>query len=645
MSRSQPSIAQFEFYEYNIQKYDSYEPPTNPQSFGNFRKRKDTNNLTKGIEAREKPRYPDDEEYSLLESSVDPIVSDDTLSTVSIPHVNIPGELNYVNYLEKYKEWRTKVPIGSYEHFYNAPKITKIQQTIRDATQRNQDYIIHKMGSFPSQNVYELNESAFLFKLNVPDNEKIIMFGDFHGSFHTFIRNLARLHVLGVLNLSNRRYIINDGFRLVFLGDIIDRGNYGLDIIYILSKFIIDNNTEDNLKIIIHRGNHEEYEQYSVDGFREEYYRKMIKINPPGIKTHSDELFINFFSYLPTASVMNYHSKKYWMCHGGIPYVKPGFFRKKIYKIPESASDVIYIPYTRQTNRIDTRIATQIRWNDFSNSPNTVVNRERGVGYIIGIDYMKDFLTTNHIDFIIRGHNDNYYNSFILCRAPFRNKISENNFVYNLSKVPLEPQVVVPKDKIFLTEKNPGINFFFSKIPQNQFNQMNVVDGSVATINTNSIPTRGIPIGGTSSANTSTIFYPVITISTNTDNKRYLTRDSFMLLRTHVPSSENHGLFNLDYIRRINKNINNIKHTPNQMNRHIRSIPNRTEQERYIQHFKNKGKLPVNYSINPPPPVKAPLSTVNDSLPPPPDTQLSSVHGGRSKKRKSKTKTTQKSKK
>ncbi len=158
-----------------------------------------------------------------------------------------------------------------------------------------------------------IEPGAFIFNLNFSTNDKIICFGDFHGSFHTFIRNLFRLHLLGVLDLSDGQYKINDGYRLIFLGDIVDRGNYGLDILYILSQFIIQNNTENNLKIIINRGNHEQEETYGIYGFKKEY---QLKLNQN--KT-TDLLFNKFFSFLPSAIILNHGNTRYWMCHGGIP--------------------------------------------------------------------------------------------------------------------------------------------------------------------------------------------------------------------------------------------------------------------------------------------------------------------------------------
>ena len=48
------------------------------------------------------------------------------------------------------------------------------------------------------------------------------MFGDFHGSFHTFFRLMLRLEFSGILT----KYKLKEGYKMVFCGDILDRGQY-----------------------------------------------------------------------------------------------------------------------------------------------------------------------------------------------------------------------------------------------------------------------------------------------------------------------------------------------------------------------------------------------------------------------------------
>ena len=85
------------------------------------------------------------------------------------------------------------------------------------------------------------------------------MFGDFHGSFHTFFRLMLRLELSGILT----NYELKEGYKMVFCGDILDRGNYALEIVTFILQLIINNPGN----VIYNRGNHEDQFTYSRYGF------------------------------------------------------------------------------------------------------------------------------------------------------------------------------------------------------------------------------------------------------------------------------------------------------------------------------------------------------------------------------------------
>src|SRR4030095_2740312 len=69
-----------------------------------------------------------------------------------------------------------------------------------------------------------INSHSYIQSIPVSGQEKIVMMGDFHGSVHTFLRHLFRFHRLGILDLKTLK--ISPNYRLVFLGDVIDRGSF-----------------------------------------------------------------------------------------------------------------------------------------------------------------------------------------------------------------------------------------------------------------------------------------------------------------------------------------------------------------------------------------------------------------------------------
>ena len=72
-------------------------------------------------------------------------------------------------------------------------------------------------------------QSPFVRRVRVRRGERIYVFGDLHGSVHSLLRSLLRLLAMGVLTdswtLSNPSVD-----RVLFLGDLVDRGLYGVEV-------------------------------------------------------------------------------------------------------------------------------------------------------------------------------------------------------------------------------------------------------------------------------------------------------------------------------------------------------------------------------------------------------------------------------
>ncbi len=550
------SYPRLEFYEYDIEGYDFQDP----SSFKNFRRRHNSDDDSKRIKKKfiqNPPRR--DVIYKHLESSIDPIVSlEYTNRNIDYPNNTTQNHTNLIEFLNIYRTVQAKTKMN--RSFYSLQRQRRMIQSIEEATRINISYIQNVLTHpylYNHLNIDEIHVGAFIFKVDARPDEKIICFGDFHGSFHTFLRNIFRLYVLGVLDLSEGKYKINDGYKLIFLGDIVDRGDFGLEIIYIISQFIIQNNTNTHQKIIVNRGNHEEYSTYSkknrrdpfLTDFRNEYQTKI---------GNQDIIFKKFFSYLPSAIVLEQNGTRYWMSHGGIPY----------YDTPTNILNInilfaqVSIAFIQNRGNPKLSIPHQIRWNDFYLGQDTIPNQRRMTAYLIGTEYLLNFLQLNNIQMIIRGHNDSFFNSFMFCQNPIHPIYNRTGSlpsdaldpqIYPLSKVPINPHSPIPPLYQDIVESNPNINHFLHKIPINTFTNQsfNLSNGAVAMIDPSNLNSRMLDIDHY-------LFYPVITISTNTDYGRYLTRDSFMLLHqisAHNQTNQNYtGLFQKRYImNKINR--------------------------------------------------------------------------------------------
>jgi hypothetical protein len=353
------------------------------------------------------------------------------------------------------------------------------------------------------------NNAGYIKKVKLNDDEKIIIFGDHHGSFHTFYRNMLRLHLLGIINMEN--YTINPKYRLLFLGDLVDRGKYALEILTILFEFIIRDN---EYRLMINRGNHEELLINERDGFKREIINK-----------HSEDLWLSInkiFTTLPSCHIIINNNTKIWCCHGFVPIINE-----------ETEYFFNYLKEFTNNNLLnnnlltDINISYQIRWNDPK-----IKDREYSRGSNI---YLIDSITTKKylelFDYIIRGHNDNYSNAFII----------KKDQVLDFTKITdIIPELFNPMFKY------REFDIVYTKADKKPEESEIKINKPIITIDINKKNDE---------------FLNVLTISTNTDLLRNLIADSFILLRfdndvNNVLPSPTEVYYSSNNIDFINNNSN-----------------------------------------------------------------------------------------
>lgn len=357
------------------------------------------------------------------------------------------------------------------------------------------------------------NNTAIIQKIIVDNKTKIVMFGDFHGSFHTFFRILCRLHRYNIINLDT--FEIKDNYKIIFLGDIIDRGNYGLDILNIIFKMITINNQDvNNIKIIMNRGNHENYGIFSKYGFVDEL---LYKINSDDELYKYINVLLKLFCILPSAVIIHnqYNNNRFWCAHGRFPkkYISKKIKDKNLILIEKSSDEA------DDNNNVD-----DIRWSDFNNNSfhTEYEPSDRGTGQNYSFTGTTKFLDKNNIKFIIRGHRDSINNSVLFKNDEFTSELRLGN--------PSLPNI-------------DGLLYYNN----NTTTYDNRRNGPIARL----------------IANKHAEYFPVLTISTNTDAGRDLNTDSFALLRFDIPQTEiqNFNKYSLSIIKSIkitllDKNIN-----------------------------------------------------------------------------------------
>ena len=151
------------------------------------------------------------------------------------------------------------------------------------------------------------NHHNYVIKNTLLKQTKIIFSGDYHSSIFALLQFILELKKKKILD-NNFRLI--DNYNIVFTGDIVDRGPYGIECLYVIFLLVAINDPD---RIIVTKGNHENKSVYTNYGFADE-----LKFS--GL-SHTLINRIQMILYkLPMAYFTKKRSDKLWyqFCHGGI---------------------------------------------------------------------------------------------------------------------------------------------------------------------------------------------------------------------------------------------------------------------------------------------------------------------------------------
>ncbi len=185
-------------------------------------------------------------------------------------------------------------------------------------------YTLDRPFTQPAVDVKNFPFKPYTQRLIVKPDAEVILFGDLHGSIHSFVRDLEKLRDEGYLD--NAFTLKKRSSYMAFLGDYIDRGIYGVEVMYTLARLVIANPD----KVILVRGNHEDY--ILAPDFLKKHTTEEEKDNAPSI---IDELYrkfdfsvkdevalFRFYEILPLALFIGCgtasHTDFIQCCHGGM---------------------------------------------------------------------------------------------------------------------------------------------------------------------------------------------------------------------------------------------------------------------------------------------------------------------------------------
>lgn len=229
-----------------------------------------------------------------------------------------------------------------------------------------------------------LLDPSFSEKVSVLST-KIIVIGDLHSGLQSLVQILDNLVDREILSDDLK---LKNGYHIVFLGDLIDRGGLGLDILHIVFRMKVIN--FQNMTII--NGNHEDTSMFTRGGFGNELE---TQIN----NEHDKNLIRSLLTYLPSVVFMYLQDSDEWLQlnHGGIePEYNPKEFIESDFDFHfhgfDDGHDLIYMG---------------LRWNDFNGNVKRVGPSSRGSRVLeYGKKATEDYLKTNNLSGIIRGHQE-----------------------------------------------------------------------------------------------------------------------------------------------------------------------------------------------------------------------------------------------
>lgn len=202
-------------------------------------------------------------------------------------------------------------------------------------------------------------QEPIILKLNTP----LVVIGDVHG------------HLFDLL-----RIFTNFGYppaqRYLFLGDIIDRGEFNTEcitLIYAL-KYLYPKH------VYLIRGNHEFLDVAASDGFS-------IEISQLYPYTKVFNSFIESFEYIPLAAIL---FKKIICVHGG--------------PCPELIKLAQIEEIQRPISEYNNPIICGILWSDPSDDVDEFLPSRRGTGWKFGNVGLSYFLEENNLSMCVRGH-------------------------------------------------------------------------------------------------------------------------------------------------------------------------------------------------------------------------------------------------
>lgn len=219
---------------------------------------------------------------------------------------------------------------------------------------------------------------------------RVLVIGDLHSSPRSFSRILLHNKDMFVDNLLQ----LKPNHKIVFTGDIVDRGPFGFQIFSLVACLVLANWTPSGGNVVVCNGNHEDcdvFTRYGLDHEIKLYGEQVSCKIDSGVIGESN--IAKFLDYLPTCCILKTIPGLILFTHGACPYANEEFNEKA-----KSLDGVNFFTFDDEVK--------VTKWGDWTSVvlDTAAVNPRRGVvvPYNVGLAWMK----RNGFIQVITGHQD-----------------------------------------------------------------------------------------------------------------------------------------------------------------------------------------------------------------------------------------------
>lgn len=326
---------------------------------------------------------------------------------------------------------------------------------------RDLEWLLYAIGSTDDKSNHHSEDQQVGADLVIPENTRVMCIGDLHGSLANLMTILHQLQGQGIMG---RDGVIQDGYILVFLGDVVDRGNHSypcLFLILLLTAIHHQATSSHHKRVLFARGNHEETKyiwKTSEKSFHDQ-------LSARGSTDRTEDVLMNVLQRIPVVYRLKFvESGRTLLLHHGAGVV---------HSIPPVEDTMVLM--TPQYFLISKPIAHVLLTSDlvWNHSPNSSTRN------LQTSDTIRQVLSEWKADALIRGHTDDIYPSFltvhprILLHLPWKFWYNEytNEIFRSQPSLTMTMKFV---DKLPLGHMHPPPSHPIEPVPLSQTNQKKV---------------------------------------------------------------------------------------------------------------------------------------------------------------------------